>query len=135
MLSRPLTRLQPTRMAASSRLAALSAHFSSSASAPSAPAKMSPSAAAEQPVLFEAIHSLRKVTLNRPNKLNVLNSEIVLPLKEQMEVRKERGETFSEGDRGGGRRLRRGTEQDADFSVGLATCRSGKLLSLRRLCC
>lgn len=104
MLSRSLTRLQPTRMAAPSRLAALSAHFSSSAApaaAAPAPAAASSAAAApgapkaktqapEPPVLFEAVHSLRKVTLNRPAKLNTLNAEIVGAMKAQMEVGLER---------------------------------------------
>ena len=86
MLSRPLTRLQPTRMAAVTRLSALSAHFSSSAPTQAAPAKLSTSSASEPSVVFEAIHSLRKVTLNRPSKLNVLNADVVVPLKDQIQV-------------------------------------------------
>lgn len=47
---------------------------------------MAASPASDPPVLFEAVHSLRKVTLNRPKKLNTLNAEIIGPLKEQIEV-------------------------------------------------
>ncbi len=137
MLSRPLARLQPQRMAASSRLAALSAHFSSSAPASSAPGKMSPSASAEPPVVFEAVHSLRKITLNRPTKLNVLNAEIVAPVKKQIEVGADRREGRPSqpfGDRlervGRGRR-----RQGADRVLLWACFRNGRRVSWRLLCC
>lgn len=38
-------------------------------------------------VKFEAIHSLRKMTLNRPSALNALNSEMVALIQPQLEVR------------------------------------------------
>lgn len=89
LLSRPIARTSRL-MTASARLSQLSAQLSSSAPASySAPKKMTakPSqGAAEPPVLFEAVHSLRKVTLNRPTKLNTITREMTDLLQPQMEV-------------------------------------------------
>ncbi|KAK4058829.1 3-hydroxyisobutyryl-CoA hydrolase [Microbotryomycetes sp. JL221] len=47
-----------------------------------------PSSSPDAPILFEAVHSLRKITLNRPKALNTLNLEMVdamLPALEKYE--------------------------------------------------
>jgi enoyl-CoA hydratase/carnithine racemase len=38
-------------------------------------------------VIFEAVHSLRKMTLNRPAVLNALDSEMVSLIQPQLKVR------------------------------------------------
>lgn len=47
---------------------------------------LSTPAAAEPSVLFEAVHSLRKVTLNRPKALNALNEDMVSLLQPQLQA-------------------------------------------------
>lgn len=48
---------------------------------------LSTPAPADPQVLFEAAHSLRILTLNRPGKQNVLNTEMVAQILPQLEVR------------------------------------------------
>ncbi|ORY59438.1 3-hydroxyisobutyryl-CoA hydrolase [Leucosporidium creatinivorum] len=86
MLSRVARSTSPSllaRMAPAQRLQVLSNHFStSSSSSSSAPP---PSSGAEAPVNFEATHSLRKITLNRPKAFNALSAEMVELIQPQLE--------------------------------------------------
>lgn len=97
-----------SRMSPTSRVAMVAQHLSTSSSAsasapsplaggPDAPAvSSSPRGVLDnsdelpcstQPVvIFEALHSLRKMTLNRPQALNALNFEMVKLIRPQLEV-------------------------------------------------
>lgn len=93
-------------MAPATRLQMVSSHFSTSPSSSSAPPPAfssaevrllacagslrphySPSAAPLQAtVKFEATHSLRTITLNRPKAFNALSAEMVQLIQPQLEV-------------------------------------------------
>ncbi|GAA5945939.1 hypothetical protein JCM1841_002063 [Sporobolomyces salmonicolor] len=69
-----------------SRVSMVANHFSSSSSSSASnPSTSAPDEAAPAPVLFEAVHSLRKVILNRPKALNSLNDEMVNLIQPQLE--------------------------------------------------
>ncbi|GAA5978219.1 hypothetical protein JCM10908_004277 [Rhodotorula pacifica] len=72
--------------AASLRTAMLANHLSTSANAnASAPSSSTPSDASPPVVTFEAVHALRRITLNRPKALNSLNKEMVDLIQPQLE--------------------------------------------------
>ncbi|GAA6026618.1 hypothetical protein JCM8202_004510 [Rhodotorula sphaerocarpa] len=74
----------PGSAAAALRTNMLANHLSSSAPNSSAPAP--PAADAQPPVVtFEAVHALRRITLNRPKALNSLNDEMVDLIQPQLE--------------------------------------------------
>ncbi|GAA5890979.1 hypothetical protein JCM5296_001249 [Sporobolomyces johnsonii] len=69
-----------------SRVKMVANHFSSSSSSSASnPSTSDPHEPASAPVLFEAIHSLRKITLNRPKALNSLNDDMVDLIQPQLE--------------------------------------------------
>ena len=53
-------------------------------------------------VIFEALHSLRKMTLNRPQALNSLNGEMVKLIRPQLEASTTAGAAGERGTRADG---------------------------------
>ncbi|GAA5837681.1 hypothetical protein JCM9279_006834 [Rhodotorula babjevae] len=74
-MSPPTARVQ--QIAAQLSSSASSASSSSRPPAPSSSGSAPPSGAAPPPVEFEAVHALRRITLNRPKALNSLNEEMI----------------------------------------------------------
>ncbi|POY76578.1 hypothetical protein BMF94_0167 [Rhodotorula taiwanensis] len=80
-------RPMPTSASASTaslRTSMLANHLSTSSPAQSAPAATSPEGNSAV-VTFEAVHALRRVTLNRPKALNSLNEDMVSLIQPQLE--------------------------------------------------
>lgn len=79
MLARPTIRMTNSSIAASSRLATVSRHLSSSPMSSAQHDK-------EQSILYESTGGARVYKLNRPKALNSLNHEMISSLADKIKV-------------------------------------------------
>ena len=83
-LTRPITRMSNSSITASSRLATVSRHLSSTSMASATQSdKPTPN---EQSILYESAGVARIYKLNRPKALNSLNHEMITSLAENIKV-------------------------------------------------